>query len=247
MREIVHHKIKGRSRFYKHVDVEEVEGGKWRVTLDKRPLRTPARQEMHLPNKALALAVATEWDAQISSQGIQPSSMPMMTLVATAIDQIRPEPQVTIDNIMRYLHTDTACYFASPDDRKLLQQQKVHFSRLHEWIEKEFGLQVATTDGMQRLSHPPGTEERVLEMLRQLNEFELAALQCATMECKSIVMGLAVLHGKMSVEDACTASRLEEEANVENWGLVEGGHDIDRANNKVMLSSASFLARTVRL
>lgn len=49
-------------------------------------------------------------------------------------------------------------------------------------------------------------------------------------------MGLAVLHGKMNVEDACTASRLEEESNVENWGLVEGGHDVDRANNKVMVS-----------
>lgn len=48
-------------------------------------------------------------------------------------------------------------------------------------------------------------------------------------------MGLAVLYGKMSVEDACTASRLEEESNVENWGLVEGGHDIDRANNRVMV------------
>ena len=31
VREVVHHKIKGRTRFYKHVDVEPVEDGKVRV------------------------------------------------------------------------------------------------------------------------------------------------------------------------------------------------------------------------
>jgi ATP synthase F1 complex assembly factor 2 len=34
------------------------------------------------------------------------------------------------------------------------------------------------------------------------------------------------------------ASRLEEEFQVEIWGVVEGGHDMDRLNNSVSLSSA---------
>jgi ATP synthase F1 complex assembly factor 2 len=39
------------------------------------------------------------------------------------------------------------------------------------------------------------------------------------------------------------ASRLEEEFQVEIWGVVEGGHDMDRLNNAVRLSSvASFMA-----
>jgi ATP synthase F1 complex assembly factor 2 len=39
------------------------------------------------------------------------------------------------------------------------------------------------------------------------------------------------------------ASRLEEEFQVEIWGVVEGGHDMDRLNNAVRLSSvASFLS-----
>ena len=33
------------------------------------------------------------------------------------------------------------------------------------------------------------------------------------------------------------ASRLEEEFQVEIWGVVEGGHDMDRLNNAVRLSS----------
>lgn len=35
-------------------------------------------------------------------------------------------------------------------------------------------------------------------------------------------------------------SRVEEEFQINNWGLVEGGHDVDRVNCAVNLSSASF-------
>lgn len=36
-------------------------------------------------------------------------------------------------------------------------------------------------------------------------------------------------------------SRVEEEFQIGRWGLVEGGHDLDRVNCRVNLSSASFL------
>lgn len=52
-----------------------------------------------------------------------------------------------------------------------------------------------------------------------------------------------VLCRKISLEDMMIASRLEEEFQVEIWGVVEGGHDMDRLNNAVRLSSvASFMS-----
>lgn len=38
-------------------------------------------------------------------------------------------------------------------------------------------------------------------------------------------------------QQAKEASRLEEEFQAEIWGTVEGGHDMDRLNNTVNLSS----------
>jgi chaperone required for assembly of F1-ATPase len=85
------------------------------------------------------------------------------------------------------------------------------------------------------------------------------------MECKSVVMGLALLfrstppsfplvlfapHSRHPVlscryidfEQAKEISRLEEEFQAEIWGTVEGGHDMDRLNNTVNLSSVdSFM------
>jgi ATP synthase F1 complex assembly factor 2 len=44
---------------------------------------------------------------------------------------------------------------------------------------------------------------------------------------------------------ASEAARVEEEFNIECWGLVEGGHDYDRLNCSIQMHAASFLARTV--
>ena len=43
---------------------------------------------------------------------------------------------------------------------------------------------------------------------------------------------------KLSCNDVIVMSRLEEEFQCEIWGIVEGGHDLDRLHNKIRISSA---------
>ena len=50
-------------RFYQRVEVE-AEGEQHRVLLDGRPLRTPAKRPLTLPDAELAAAIAAEWQAQ---------------------------------------------------------------------------------------------------------------------------------------------------------------------------------------
>lgn len=40
------------------------EGGVYEINLDRRKLKTPGGKLFAVPNEALAIAVATEWDAQ---------------------------------------------------------------------------------------------------------------------------------------------------------------------------------------
>ena len=78
-----------RPRFYKHTSIDR-DGDAWRVTLDARPLPTPAGQALRLPSQRLALAIAAEWDAQIDR--IEPASMPLMALASTAICLLYTSP-----------------------------------------------------------------------------------------------------------------------------------------------------------
>ena len=45
-------------------------------------------------------------------------------------------------------------------------------------------------------------------------------------------MMLAMRQGRMGVAAAIDATRLEEATQIEEWGLVEGGHDIDHSDLK---------------
>jgi ATP synthase F1 complex assembly factor 2 len=61
------------------------------------------------------------------------------------------------------------------------------------------------------------------------------------MEFKSVVIGLALVHRVITLDKAVEAGRVDEEYNIEMWGMVEGGHDVDRANVTVQAATASTL------
>jgi ATP synthase mitochondrial F1 complex assembly factor 2 len=87
----IHDPITGRQRFYKAVSIQLVPASNrpmYRILLDGKVLRTPGRNDLHLPSVQLAAAIACEWDMQNNKKGIQPATMPLMSLAATAIDQV---------------------------------------------------------------------------------------------------------------------------------------------------------------
>ena len=138
----VHQTISGRQRFYKLVDVTPVLNAEgeptenYKILLDGRTLRTPAGNNLHLPNIGIALSIAAEWDAQRAGnpKGIQPATMPMMTLAATAIDQILPDGYQVKKTCLSYLPTDTALFLTAETDRILLRKQRQHFQPVLRWV-----------------------------------------------------------------------------------------------------------------
>lgn len=243
----VHQKIAGRQRFYKHVDVKIVPDDKqnqnlYEVTLDGKTLKTPGRNQLLLPNYSIAAAIAAEWDSQSDrNKGIQPVSMPLMSIASTAIDQIQDNPSHARETCFKYLPTDTALYLTKEDDRLLLKKQRQHLQPIVKWLSKKLDIELKLKHDMYgRINHPEITKQKIINVIHQLDHFALTCLQGATMECKSVLLGIAYLFRHINLEQAKTASRLEEEFQVEIWGLVEGGHDMDRLNNTVGLSSVGF-------
>jgi len=117
-------------------------------------------------------------------------------------------------------------------------------------------------NSMSGLPHPPILVTKAEEWVRTLDAWRLTALYSACSESKSFYIGAALIHDAMKKsttkdkekEDgavsrdgkwAVKASRVEEEFNIECWGLVEGGHDYDRLNCSIQMHAASFLAQTV--
>ena len=78
-----------RKRFYGSAGLAEREGGV-AVELDGKPVRTPARRLLAAPARALAEAIAAEWDAQ--AKVIDPARMPLTRLANSIIDGVADAP-----------------------------------------------------------------------------------------------------------------------------------------------------------
>ena len=247
--------IGGRKRFYKHVEVEhlpaedEGEADLYGVLLDGRKLKTVQMNRLLVPSEDLAWAIAAEWDAQTDNKrGLVPATMPLMTLASKAIDQISVDPTLARDTVLGFLPTDSALFFTNDRDRILLAKQMELLQPVVDFINKELGTEIMTTTSMAaRIKHPADTLHVIKALVHSLDPHTMACLQTTCMECKSIVLGMAyVLYGHLSVDELRQASRVEEEFQVDIWGVVEGGHDMDRLNNAVNLSSVGLYMSLLR-
>ncbi|KAJ0411066.1 hypothetical protein ATCC90586_008041 [Pythium insidiosum] len=241
---IAGNKITGVVRFYKKVGVKEVEDEgavRYAVTLDGKTLKTPMRSPLQLPSKSMGVAVAQEWDAQ--EERIKPALMPMMTLASTALDlEQTSSHEELIDEMLHYLHSDTVCYQVTADQQeKLAVLQHKKWDPLRKWFREQFDGELDVSHGsIGRLTHDAALVDGIRAALQQCDVFELVSLRAMTKECKSLITAWAVFKRHLTAKEAMDISRVEEEFQIGRWGLVEGGHDLDRVNTAVRLSSASF-------
>ena len=71
-------------RFYKETAVDAGDGG-WRVLLDGKPMRTPAKTVLMVPTQALAEAIAAEWRAVPEDSEINTAHLPLTRLAASPL------------------------------------------------------------------------------------------------------------------------------------------------------------------
>lgn len=211
------------------------------IHLDGRPLKTPAKRLLALASRPLALAIAREWDTQ--QKFILPHTMPLMTLATTSIDQmetIRPQLE---ESMLIYFQSDTVC-FRSPDDEDaaLKEAEARCWDPLLAWFNDRFGVNICATDGFE-LHHSAHDVDAVECYLADQTGEAIAALDMLTVSCKSFVIAAAVLEGRLSAEEACAAARVAEDAQIEEWGLAEGSHDIDIVDLRIRVGASSVFAK----
>ncbi len=98
-----------RKRFYERAGVEQGEDG-FRVLLDGRAVRTPARRELAAPSRAVAQAIAAEWAAQ--TDVIDPARMPLTRLANSVIDGVAGQIEAVVADVAKYLGSDLLFYRA---------------------------------------------------------------------------------------------------------------------------------------
>ncbi|MEJ7927861.1 ATP12 family protein [Sphingobium sp. AN641] len=201
-------------RFYTDVSVTQGADG-WSVALDGRPVRTPARALLALPNEALGQAVADEWRAQ--GDEILLESMPMTGLSNAAIDQIAPRRASFAQGVAAYGESDLLCYRADAP-QTLVDRQAAAWDPLLDWARGRYDVTLRVTQGIIHVAQPPETLVRLGAAVAALDPFTLAGLSTLVSLTGSLVCGLALVEGAQDPDIIWAASELDEMWQVERWG-----------------------------
>ena len=201
-------------RFYKIAKAAERDGG-FVVALDQRTLKTPKGAPLHAPSRALAEAVALEWDAQ--AEKIIPSRMPLTQLAFAAVDWTAPSRLERAAYVASFGETDLCCHRASaPAD--LVARQSEEWDRLVAWGREALGVDLPIVEGVVAAPVAPGELRKLKAHAEALDDFALTGLSQAGGLSGSALIAFALVWGRLSGAEAYAAATLDEQFSLERWG-----------------------------
>jgi len=202
-----------RRRFYERASVVEGEGG-FGIVLDGRPVMTPARRTLAAPVRALAEALAAEWEAQHAV--IDPANMPLTRLANTIIDGVADNTEAVATEVAKYFGSDLVCYRASSPER-LVERQAKAWDPVLDWARDALGARFVLAEGMRFVAQPEAALTAVRAAIPR-EPWRLGALHAVTTMTGSALLALALLHGRLSADAAWAAGHVDENWNMEFWG-----------------------------
>lgn len=224
-------------RFWKAADVTR-EGDGWGVSLDGRALRTPARAALEVPSKALARAIADEWN---SVEGeVDPRDLPLTGLANAAVDRVAPDPEVFAAGLARYAQADLACYRAE-GPRALVEHQSAAWDPLLDWARRRFDIDFSPTSGLIHVPQPPATVDRLSHAVATLDPFRLAGLSPLVTIGGSLVAALAVIEQAITPGEAWAAVSVDERWQLDQWGADAEAEQVLANRRRDFLAAARFL------
>ena len=204
-------------RFYKIARAVERDGV-FLVTLDERTLKTPKGAPFHAPTRALAEAVAAEWDAQIEK--IIPSTMPITQLAFAAVDWTAPARGERVTYVASFGETDLCCHRASAPAELVARQVKA-WNPLVAWGSATLGVDLPVVEGVVAATMEAGVLNKLKANAEALDDFRLTALSQAAGLSGSALIAFALVRGAVSGAEAYHAATLDDEFALERWGEDE--------------------------
>ena len=232
-------------RFYRTVEVREVESGWHALTLDGRGARTPGRNALSARSRALMLRVAEEWERQ--RETLDPADMPLTRLLNSAIDGVARTMAETRADILRYAGSDLLCYRAK-EPETLVQRQADSFDPTLGWAAETLGAPLRIAVGVVHVGQPPESIEALRGVLETFDDpASLAGLSAITNLTGSALLALATAHGFLDPKEAWRIAHVDEDFPNEVWGVDAEARARREARWREMEAAAIALAASREL
>jgi len=224
-------------RFWMQAEVIEADGG-FSVALDGKQIKTPGRISLVVSTRALADAIAAEW--QDCGETIDPRAMPLTGLANAAIERVAADRESFAAGLARYAESDLLCYRAE-GPALLVARQTASWDALLGWARRRYDVDFVTCSGVMHVTQPEETVRKLSYAVAALDNFQLAGLSPLVTIGGSLVAALAVLDEMMPAEDAWKAVSLDDRWQLEQWGEDPEARTALDARRRDFLASARFI------
>jgi chaperone required for assembly of F1-ATPase len=209
-------RVPQRRRFYAHAGVVEAAGG-FAVTLDDKPIRTPSGRQVVVPTRAIADAIAAEWEAQ--PETIDPLTMPMTRFANSVIDALVDRVEAVTEDVAKYFGSDLLFYRAGHPD-SLVAREASHWDPVLFWAADTLGAHFILAEGIVHIRQPDSAVAAARAALPK-DPWSIAALHVVTTLTGSALLALALLRGVLDSDQVWAAAHVDEDWNMEKWGVDE--------------------------
>ncbi len=229
-----------RKRFYENAGIVP-EGGGFVVTLDGKPVRTPARRPLAAPSRELAQAIADEWQDQ--REVIDPAHMPLTRLANSIIDGVADQPEVVHDDIVKYLGSDLLFYRADGPEG-LTERQTQAWDPIVRWAAQTLGARFIMVEGVVFAAQP---QEAIAAAARAIpaSAWRLGAVHSVMTLTGSALLALALAENAISADEAWMCAHVDEDWQMEQWGSDTLAME-RRAHREAEMKAAAAVLRLVQ-
>jgi chaperone required for assembly of F1-ATPase len=223
-------------RFWKETAIAEQDGG-FCITLDGRPVRTPAKAQLVVPTRAMAEAIAAEWDAQ--AEKVDPQTMPATRGANAALDKVAVQHAEVAELLVAYGDSDLLCYRAT-SPAELVTRQAEQWDPLLDWLNDQFGVRLSVQSGVMHVAQPDSAMSRLRAEVHGMTAFELAAFHDLVGLSGSLVLGLAATRDARPIAELWDLSRLDEAWQAEQWGVDEEAAEAEAIKRESFMNAKRF-------
>lgn len=226
-------------RFWKETSVGEADGG-FQVLLDGRAVKTPAKSPLIVPSRALADAMATEWDAQ--EDAVNPNTMPVTRMSNSAIDKVSVQHAAVADMLAAYGDSDLLCYRAT-DPRELVERQAEKWDPILDWAVDSLDVRLKPVAGVMHQAQDKHSVRKLTDLVHGFSPFQLTAFHDLVSMSGSLILSFAITQRRLNADAAWQLSRLDELWQEEFWGKDEEAQEmVDRKGKDFALAAWFFAA-----
>ncbi|WP_133484917.1 ATP12 family chaperone protein [Aliiroseovarius marinus] len=225
-------------RFWKETSIGEADGG-FQVLLDGRAVKTPAKSPLVVPSRALAEAMAAEWDAQ--EDAVDPNTMPVTRMCNSAIDKVRVQHAAIADMLAAYGDSDLLCYRAT-SPQELVERQAEKWDPILDWAVDSLDVRLKPVAGVMHQAQDAHSVQKLTDLVHEFSPFQLTAFHDLVSMSGSLILAFAITQRRLDADAAWQLSRLDELWQEELWGKDEEAQEMVEKKAKDFALAAWFFS-----